>query len=213
MRQELADLLTPITKAWCSDLGSELTRLATQTFGGAGYVEETGVAQHERDVRIAAIYEGTNGIQAIDLVTRKLPMREGGVVGDLVDAMDATAAELETRMPDLSPHLKHAVEALRQATAWLLGPDRTPEDLQAAATPYLRLFGTVLGGWFQARQAVIVDGSADPFDEAKLATARYYCIQVLPAASGLLPAVTAGADALADAHPLTVAPRRGRGHA
>ena len=91
---ELADLLTPITKGWCTDLGVELTSLGIQVHGGMGYIEETGVAQHYRDIRIAPIYEGTNGIQAMDLVGRKLPMRAGGVVADFLAGIEATAGEL-----------------------------------------------------------------------------------------------------------------------
>ena len=88
--QELADLLTPISKGWCTDVGSDVASLAIQVHGGMGFIEETGVAQHYRDVRIAAIYEGTNGIQAIDLVGRKLPMRDGGVVRtDLLDEFES----------------------------------------------------------------------------------------------------------------------------
>ncbi|MEY2458262.1 MAG: 3-(methylsulfanyl)propanoyl-CoA dehydrogenase, partial [Acidimicrobiaceae bacterium] len=92
--QELADLLTPVTKAWCTDMGTELASLAVQIHGGMGYIEETGIAQRYRDIRIAAIYEGTNGIQAMDLVGRKLPMRMGGVVKDHLQRMRDTDAEL-----------------------------------------------------------------------------------------------------------------------
>ena len=88
-RRELVELLTPVTKAWGTDLGVELTSLALQVHGGAGYIEETGVAQHVRDARIAPIYEGTNGIQAIDLVTRKLPIRDGAAIRDLLDDIEA----------------------------------------------------------------------------------------------------------------------------
>ena len=182
--QELADLLTPITKAWCTDLGSELARLATQVHGGMGYIAETGVEQHERDIRIAAIYEGTNGIQAMDLVARKLPMRAGAVVLELLDRIDADADALGR------PQLTDAVAALREASEWLLAKGlEDPRNAFAGATPYLRLFGTVLGGWFLARQAAVGD-------DARVASARSYLEQVLPTARGLVPAVTAGADAL-----------------
>src|SRR5205085_2020858 len=87
--QELVDLLTPVTKAWCTDMGNDLASLAVQVHGGMGYIEETGIAQRLRDIRIAAIYEGTNGIQAIDLVGRKLPMRAGCVVHEFLDRLDA----------------------------------------------------------------------------------------------------------------------------
>ena len=101
-RRELADLLTPISKAWCTDLGVELASTGLQVHGGMGYVEKTGVAQHLRDIRISPIYEGTNGIQAIDLVTRKVPMRGGAVVADLLAQMEALDPELGTADPELA---------------------------------------------------------------------------------------------------------------
>jgi alkylation response protein AidB-like acyl-CoA dehydrogenase len=175
--QELADLLTPITKAWCTDLGSELTRLATQVHGGMGYIEETGTAQFERDIRIAAIYEGTNGIQAADLVSRKLRIRGGAPVRELIATVEAATG------------LGDAVTALREATEWLLAADMG--DALAGSTPYLRMFGTVLGGWFHARQLA---ASTEP---GRVASSRYYLTQVLPQAAALVPAVTAGAAQLA----------------
>lgn len=197
--QERADLLTPITKAWCTDLGSELARLATQVHGGMGYVAETGAEQHERDVRIAAIYEGTNGIQAMDLVHRKLPVRDGATVSDLMDEISATVDQLaEAGLEDLSGPLRDGVAAVRLTTEWLLAPRDSPRDAAAGASPYLRLIGTVLGGWVLARQALVAHRSVagDPRAAARLATSRYYLRQVLPPATALAPAVTAGADDL-----------------
>ena len=192
--RELADLLTPVSKAWCTDMGMDVARLATQVYGGMGYVEETGIAQRERDIRIAAIYEGTNGIQAMDLVGRKLPMRGGGVVEDFLRRMEETAAPAELLAP-----LREAIGALREATAWILehGAQR-PDDAYAAAGPYLRMFGITAGGWVMARQAVAAAavGDGDPYAAAKVATARFYCTELLPQAGGLLPAVRAGADLL-----------------
>jgi 3-(methylthio)propanoyl-CoA dehydrogenase len=208
-RDELADLLTPITKAWCTDLGVEVASLGVQVHGGMGYIEETGAAQYYRDARIAPIYEGTNGIQAMDLVGRKLPMRAGGVVADLVASMRATVTELVAAGDELAAEaaaLGDAVDAFDEATQWLLAHGAAdPNDALAGATPYLRMAGTVLGGWLLARGALAArgiqaaGGSGDfeePFLAAKQATARFYCTQVLPAARGLLPAVTAGVDAL-----------------
>src|SRR5487761_1643359 len=148
-RQELADLLTPISNAWCTDLGFELTSIGLQVHGGMGYVEETGVAQYLRDSRIAPIYEGTNGIQAIDLVIRKVPMRDGGVVRDLLAQMEALDGELAAAGSELAgvrAALASGVSALREATDWIMshGPAE-PNDTLAAATPYLRLFGLVNG--------------------------------------------------------------------
>jgi 3-(methylthio)propanoyl-CoA dehydrogenase len=199
--EELVELLTPVSKAWCSDLGNELTSLALQVHGGMGYVEETGVAQHYRDVRIAAIYEGTNGIQAIDLVTRKLPIRNGAAICELIEQMRSEAAAAsQSPDPSIGSNLADAVDALAEATDWLLASDLDPQDALAGATPYLRLFGTVIGGYLLARQAAaatrLLDTGGDGYDNdflrAKVATARFYAEQLLPQARGLLGAVTAG---------------------
>jgi 3-(methylthio)propanoyl-CoA dehydrogenase len=204
--QELADLLTPITKAWCTDMGVEVTSLAIQVYGGMGYVEESGVAQHFRDSRIAPIYEGTNGIQAMDLVGRKLPMRMGGAVSDLLTSIDGVADDLAAGGEDLEvigTSLREAVTALRSATDWLLanGLER-PVDALAGATPYLRLFGLVTGGWLLGRSALAAasllakgEGDAD-FLLDKIVVARFFAQQLLPAAGGIVPAVTAGGDDL-----------------
>ena len=190
--RELADLLTPVSKAWCTDMGMDLARLATQVHGGMGYVEETGIAQRERDIRIAAIYEGTNGIQAMDLVGRKLAMRRGEVVAEFLRRLEVVSAP-----PELVAPLREAIGALREATAWILARGAArPDDAYAAAGPYLRMFGITVGGWVMARQAVAARalGDDDPYAAAKVATARFYCTELLPQAAGLLPAVRAGAD-------------------
>ncbi len=200
--QELADLLTPVSKGWGTDLGVELTSLAIQVFGGMGYIEETGVAQHYRDARIAPIYEGTNGIQAMDLVGRKLPMRAGGAVTDYLGYIQRTVDELEQAGDDLASiraGLADGLAALRTATDWLLANGLgQPLDALAGATPYLRLFSVVTGGWVLAREALAARAlldSAEPADEAflesKVVDARFFCEQLLPEAGSLVPAVTA----------------------
>jgi 3-(methylthio)propanoyl-CoA dehydrogenase len=206
-RRELVELLTPVSKAWCTDLGVELASVGLQVHGGMGYVEETGVAQYLRDSRISPIYEGTNGIQAIDLVMRKVPMRGGGVVADLLAQMEGLGPELDAAGQELAgiqPALAAGVGALREATDWILsrGPAE-PNDVLAGATPYLRLSGLVIGGWLMARSALAASrllrtaGGADAaFLQEKIATARFYAGQLLPQAAGLLPAVTAGAGPL-----------------
>ncbi|MCU1487336.1 MAG: acyl-CoA dehydrogenase [Actinomycetia bacterium] len=199
--QERADVLTPVTKGWSTDMGVEVTSLAIQVHGGMGYVEETGVAQHFRDARITPIYEGTNGIQAMDLVGRKLPIRLGGAVADLLGEMAGIDAELAgPELSALRAPLADAVAALKEATDWLLANGlEQPVDALAGATPYLRLFGIVTGGWLLARSAVaacelLASGDGDPgFLADKVTTARFYATQLLPAARGLVPAVTAGA--------------------
>jgi hypothetical protein len=151
-----------------------------------GYVEETGVAQHFRDARIPMIYEGTNGIQAIDLVLRKLPLRGGDVVRELLADMASVLPDLDDH-PEVRAGLADGVGALNDATEWLLSAE--PQDGLAGATPYLRLFGLVTGGWLLAR-SVLAD---DPLAKEKAVTARFYASTQLPQARGLLGAVTAGA--------------------
>jgi len=207
-RAELADLLTPITKGWGTDLGNELTSLAIQVHGGMGYVEETGVAQHYRDIRIAAIYEGTNGIQAIDLASRKLGLRGGGVMADLLAAIDATAAEATAaggELGEVGRRLAEANASFRSTTEWLMANGLAdPQNALAGATPYLRMAGIVTGGWLLTRSAIAavalrsrggaggVHGYNADFLDQKLVTARFYATQLLPQAAGLVSAVTAG---------------------
>ncbi len=184
--QELADLYTPITKAWCTDLGSELASLGIQVHGGMGYIEETGAAQHYRDARIAAIYEGTNGIQAIDLVGRKLPMRGGAVVRERLDEARAAAGALREAGEDVAAaELVAAADVVDAATDWLLAA--TPGDRLAGAAPYLRALGTVIGGTFHARAHL-----SPRADEGRRAVARFYLTQLLPQAGWLARSATAG---------------------
>jgi hypothetical protein len=166
-----------------------------------GFIEETGVAQHYRDIRIAPIYEGTNGIQAIDLVFRKLPVDGGAVVRQLLDSIQATTAELESlgdEMAAARSQLADALAALRAATEWLLAQGASdPADALAGAAPYLRLFALVTGGWLLARSAIAArrrsaeGGGNQAFLDQKVVTARFFCEQLLPQAAALLPAVTA----------------------
>jgi alkylation response protein AidB-like acyl-CoA dehydrogenase len=187
------DLMTPLVKAWCSDLGFEIASEALQVHGGMGYIEETGAAQHLRDARINMIYEGTNGIQALDLVLRKLALGEGRVAWDWFEEFRGDLAALQDAgHSDLAASLGAALAALEQATAWLQGEHADPDDAAAGATPYLRLFAATAGGFLLARAALAAQGAADGRAEEKLASARFYAAQLLPPASALLPAVTAG---------------------
>ena len=200
---ELTDLLTPLSKSWCTDLGNELTSLGIQIHGGMGFVEETGAAQHYRDIRIAGIYEGTNGIQAIDLVGRKLSMRKGDVVRELLLEINKTASELHTaNLKGIARPLEDAVKDMQAATEWLIekGGASTDDGL-AGATPYLRMFGTTVGGWLLAKSALqakkqIDEGNDSEFLQAKIETAAFYAEQLLPQVSGLLPATVSGAESL-----------------
>jgi alkylation response protein AidB-like acyl-CoA dehydrogenase len=200
--QELADLLTPISKGWCTDMGTEVASLALQVHGGMGYIEETGIAQRYRDIRIAAIYEGTNGIQAMDLVGRKLPMRGGAAMDGLlqqIESLDGELAAAGEALASIRTSLADAVAGLRETTGWLLKRGaEDPADALAGATPYLRQWGIVVGGWVLARQALAArpHAATDERLAAKLATARFYADQLLPQANGLRAAVTAGSDEL-----------------
>ncbi len=185
--QGRVDLLIPLIKAWCSDQGFEIASDALQVHGGMGYIEETGAAQHLRDARIAMIYEGTNGIQALDLVGRKLPAGSGAHVAALFD-------ELQNDLDALGDgpnreKLKVALDALRDATAWLTDETIGTDDRLAGATPYLRLFATTLGGFLLARMASAAEGDAGAEREASLS---FYTTHILPPATALLPAVKAG---------------------
>jgi alkylation response protein AidB-like acyl-CoA dehydrogenase len=197
--QELADLLIPLTKSLCTDVGNEMTSLAVQVHGGMGYVEETGVAQHYRDIRIAAIYEGTNGIQAADLVGRKLGMRGGGVIGDLLDEFEGRAKRLADvgGTGAFGSRLQEAVDACREATSHLLTVGQSdPRSLLGASSPYLRLLGTTVCAGLLAKSALVAAEQDDDFHRAKLVSARFFAEQILPAAVGLLPAATADVDDL-----------------
>jgi hypothetical protein len=202
-------LLTPVAKAWCTDLGVELTSVGLQVHGGMGYVEETGAAQFYRDARIAPIYEGTNGIQAMDLVMRKLPMRNGAVVSELIASMQATAAQLRgiERFDVSADRLESAIGTLAETSAWLGERLASGEydDALAGASPYLKMSGTVIGGWLMAREAIaatamLESGTGDTeFARSKLITTRFYLEQIVPQASGLSAAATAGAHTLFEA--------------
>jgi 3-(methylsulfanyl)propanoyl-CoA dehydrogenase len=193
-----ADLMTPTCKAWCTDLGVELISTALQVFGGMGFIEETGVAQIYRDARITPIYEGTNGIQAIDLAARKLLRDNGGAARDYLRSADAIAAELGRQDRDLGAALEAGVRVLDQATTLMLGRGQQRRALLAAATPYQRLFGTVLGASCLA--GGVVHGraaGATPGELAKpTALLRFYLTTVLPQVHGLLPQVAIGDEGL-----------------
>ncbi len=170
---ERASLLTPVAKAFSTDIGIDVASLGVQVHGGMGYIEETGAAQLYRDARIAAIYEGTNGIQAIDLVTRKLPLSGGGAVAahikDLRGVVEALEASNNPAFGLAPKRLADAVESLAGTTDWLLG--RVAKDTDAAlagATPYLRLFGLATAGCLLARQAL---GAARDGEDAAQHTA------------------------------------------
>jgi alkylation response protein AidB-like acyl-CoA dehydrogenase len=193
-------LLTPVAKAWCTDVGVEMTSIGIQVHGGMGYVEETGAAQHYRDARITPIYEGTNGIQAIDLVMRKLPMDGGRVVRAYLDEMAALEGPLiesgDPRLETIGKTLLAGTASLSDATEWLLACE-DPNDRLAGATPYLKMFGIIAGGYYLARLALAATAKgSDSWLDAKINTSAFYAEQLLPTAFGLLPSVKAGAAGL-----------------
>ncbi|MGW8202274.1 acyl-CoA dehydrogenase [Sphingomonas bisphenolicum] len=185
----LARLLTPVTEAYATDMGVEVASLAVQIFGGMGFVEETGVAQYYRDARIAPIYEGTNGIQALDLVMRKLPERR----------WEKLFEDIRVLAGDSCHQLRESLDHLEKATHWILA---NPQDAAAGATPYLRMFGLVVGAYLLAQQAEVAgaklneEGADRAFLEAKIATARFFNDQILPQTAGLLPSVRQDATQL-----------------
>ncbi len=204
-----AALLTPIAKAFSTDIGTEVASLGIQVHGGMGFIEETGAAQHYRDARIAQIYEGTNGIQAIDLVTRKLPLGNGGAVrayiAELRDTAKAAAAANHPALGGTGRLLGEAIDSLERATDWLLAQlDASPDAALAGATPYLRLFGTAAGGCALAQEAIaatrLAAGNGGAVDAAGRATlARFFAENVATQAGGLERAVVEGAESIAQA--------------
>ncbi len=198
------EVLTPIAKAWSTDLGVEAASMALQVFGGMGFIEETGAAQHYRDARILPIYEGTNGIQAMDLAGRKLGMEGGAGIDALLGDIAATAALMEGELAAIGARLAAGVEAARAASDWLK-THKGSADALAGATAYLALMGDVVGGWMLAKGATaasakMTGGDTDPYWPARIALTRVYADQVLSLAPGKLAAVTAGG---ADFHALT----------
>jgi alkylation response protein AidB-like acyl-CoA dehydrogenase len=202
--QRRVDLLIPVVKAWSTDLGVDIASTGVQIHGGMGYIEETGAVQHLRDARINPIYEGTNGIQANDLVGRKLMRDRGAAARDFIAEMRLLdrflAAQRAREFATIRAQLAPAIDALEAATAWLVENwDSDPARTIAGAVPYLKLFGTVAGGSIMARAALAAQSRLDRgegergFNEAKLATAAFYAEQYLPGAAGLVPAVRGGA--------------------
>jgi acyl-CoA dehydrogenase len=181
-----AALLTPISKAFGTDIGVEVAATGIQTHGGMGFIEETGAAQYARDVRVTTIYEGTNGIQAMDLVARKMA-DNGEAAFALLDEIESAAEAAKATMPDLAGPIWDAAETLREATEWLVAQDMA--DRFAGAVPYLRAFARVLGGHYHLSAAMQGDAT-----RARLAT--FYIKRILPEHAALLAHVREGGDDL-----------------
>jgi acyl-CoA dehydrogenase len=207
---ERASLLTPVAKAFSTDIGVEVASLGVQVHGGMGFIEETGAAQHFRDARIAPIYEGTNGIQAIDLVIRKLPLSGGETVRAQIASMRATVARLlKESTPAFgatAPRLRDAIESLDRATGFLLQAvsSNAQGEALAGATPYLRLFALAQGGAALAEMALAANaqaaaGDADPAHAGRIALCRFFAENIAVGAKGLEDTVMSGAGFLQDA--------------
>ena len=206
------DLLTPIAKAWSTDLGVEAASMGLQIHGGMGFIEETGAAQHYRDARILPIYEGTNGIQAIDLMGRKLAIGKGKAVRELVAEIFPTASALKSAddawLHTIGARLEAGLAAVQSATGWMLERrGHAQPDALAGATPYLKLLGDVVGGWMLAKGALaasqnIAAGEGDKeYWRTRIGLARVYAEQVLAQAPALSQAVSQGAIDLFRATP------------
>jgi alkylation response protein AidB-like acyl-CoA dehydrogenase len=196
-----AALLTPVAKAFSTDIGIEVASLGIQVHGGMGYIEETGAAQHLRDARIAAIYEGTNGIQALDLVMRKVPLSGGAIVDAYLDELRGTVKAVqamnEPAFGATGARLAEAADSLGRATQWLLKRiDKEPQAALAGATPYLRLFANAAGGCMLADEALSALRLAQGEPAVRVAIARFFAENIAVQATGLERAVTEGADSV-----------------
>jgi acyl-CoA dehydrogenase len=205
--QAFVELMIPIVKAWSTDTATDVASLGIQVHGGMGFIEETGAAQFYRDARITQIYEGTNGIQAADLIGRKVARDKGEAMKAVIAQMREVEAALEKERDEtlsaVAARLRDGVQALEQAVQWLVaiyGPDI--RRASTGAVPFLELFGTVAGGWQLARAALaarkhLAKGGDDAgFYQAKIQTARFYADHLLVKAAGLARTVVSGADAV-----------------
>ncbi len=201
--QAFVDLMIPVVKGWSTEIGIEVASTGVQVHGGMGYIEETGAAQHLRDARISTIYEGTTGIQANDLIGRKMARDGGAAFRTVIGMMRALDADLEKQdnahLSAIRQRFAVGVDALDKAGAWVVATCAT--DLRAAAAsavPFLTLFGIVAAGWQMARAALVAQakmdgGDSDPFYPAKIVTARFFADHLLAKAEGLASTVTDGA--------------------
>ena len=206
--QNLFDLLTPVVKGWCTEQSIEIASLGVQIHGGMGFVEETGAAQYLRDARITTLYEGTTGIQANDLMGRKIAYEKGATAQLFIAHMRTLDADLakaagHPALAIIRRNLNEGIDALSASVDWMV--ETYPHNVKAAsagAVPLLMLFGTVAGGWLMAKAALIsrirLDENAENFDfyRSKLTTARYYAEHILPLAQTFRTQIVAGADSV-----------------
>jgi alkylation response protein AidB-like acyl-CoA dehydrogenase len=200
--QAYVDLMIPVVKGWSTETGNELAYLGVQVHGGMGFIEETGAAQFMRDARITTIYEGTTGIQANDLMGRKIAREGGTTIKAVIATMQQTRSEVAKQagveFVAIAAALGRGIESLQQATDYIVA--NYGKDVRAVAVgavPFLRLMGIVSGGWMMARAALVAQGKiaggdVDPFFPAKIATAHFYADHVMAAAAGLAQEVVQG---------------------
>ena len=184
-----AAFLTPIAKAFGTDVGIAAAEMGVQVHGGMGFIEETGAAQYSRDVRVSAIYEGTNGIQAMDLVGRKL-MDGGEAAYRILDEIEETAEAARGTLPELAEPVWEATETLRETTEWLVAQGNM-NDRFSGAVPFLRGFARVLGAYYHLRAAIAEGGTG-----TRTRLARFYITRMLPEHVGLLAHAVRGAEDL-----------------
>ena len=202
--EERCGILTPITKAWISDLGVELSNIAIQVYGGMGYVEETGVAQYLRDARIAPIYAGTNGIQALDLTLKKIHIDEGKIVNNLFDEMISVSNELNKSdiLSKLTEsyqfHIKNLMESTEKVRKLMINGNQ--KSISGFASPYTKMFGQVLGGYYMAKAAVIADKkykeTGEEYYKDKITLSKFYIEQLLPLSVTNMPPIDSDVDDL-----------------
>jgi hypothetical protein len=195
--QAFVDLMIPVVKGWCTETGIEIASLGVQVHGGMGFVEETGAAQYLRDARITTIYEGTTGIQAMDLVGRKIAREAGATAKAWLASLKQVDAELakSPQLASLRAQLAAGAQAVGDCVNFIV-ESKDPRPTFAGAVPFLRLMGIVAGGWQMARAALVAEKKSNSGDrsflEAKIATARFYGDHVLVQAPGLRDTVVKG---------------------
>jgi hypothetical protein len=197
-------LLTPVSKSWISDLSVELTSIAIQIYGGMGYVEETGVAQYFRDARIAPIYAGTNGIQALDLTLKKIHIDEGKAVKNLFDEMISVSNELKNSESlsilneSYEFHIKNLMESTEKVRKLLINDNQ--KSISGFASPYTKMFGQVLGGYYMAKAAIHAEKkykeTEDEFYKDKITLSKFYIEQLLPLSENNIPPIDSDVDDL-----------------
>jgi Acyl-CoA dehydrogenases len=193
------DLMTPVCKAFITDVGVEVSGLGVQVYGGHGYIREHGMEQNMRDSKIFCIYEGTNGIQAMDLIGRKLSMNGGQLPTDFFREVKNELASVDVDLSFITTPLTSALSALEEATEWLTqSKENNLNDSAAAAVDYLQVFGLVTLGYYWLRASKVASGKEGAFYAGKLATAKFFATKLLPRVHGLVPVLMSGSSCVMD---------------